>query len=157
MNHALKGGIAAAAILLAFPLIAAAQPSTTTSPTPPPAATTPAPSTTAPSTTPSAEPSSPAMTAAPTTPAAPASYTDAQLRSFSTAATAIEPISRGITASSTAEQRTQASTQIRAILQRNNLDSTTYNAIAAQAHTDTALAARIRTLSASSSPSNSPG
>lgn len=97
------------------------------------------------------------MTAAPSTPAAPASYTDAQLRSFSTAATAIEPISRGITTSSTAEQRTQASTQIRAILQRNNIDSTTYNAIAAQAHTDTALAARIRTLSASSSPSNAPG
>jgi hypothetical protein len=72
-------------------------------------------------------------------------YTDAQLRSFAAAAVEIDPISRTLP-TATAEQRTAAVTQIRAILARNNLDETTYNAIAAQAQADPALAARIRTL-----------
>lgn len=136
MRKLMFGG-AAAALLLACPLTAMAQPSPTTPATPPAAQTTPA------------QPS----TQTPATPA-PSTFTDVQLRSFAAASTEIEPISRSITASSTAEQRTQAATQIRGILQRNNLDSTTYNAIAAQARTDTALAGRIRALG---TPATSPG
>jgi hypothetical protein len=74
-------------------------------------------------------------------------YTDAQLQSFASASAEIDPINRTL-ASASAEQRTAATAQIRGILQRNNLDSATYNAIAAQAQTDTALAARINTLRA---------
>ena len=72
-------------------------------------------------------------------------YTDAQLRSFGTAAAEIDPISRTL-ATATPEQRTAATGRIRSILQRNNLDEATYNAIAARASSDPAFAARIRTL-----------
>lgn len=92
-----------------------------------------------------------AQTSPPATPpaaaaTAPATFTDAQLSSFATASAEIDPINRTITASATAEQRTAAATQIRAILQRNNLDQTTYNAIASRAQADTAFAARIAAL-----------
>jgi len=87
----------------------------------------------APSTTPS------------TTPAAPATYTDAQLRSFAMAARQIQPLNAQLT-SGTPQQRTAAAAQVRTILQQNNLDSATYNAIAAQAQSDPAFAARISAL-----------
>jgi len=71
------------------------------------------------------------------------SFTDAQISAFAAASAEIDPISRGL-ASATAEQRTQGASQIRAVLQRHNLEADTYNAIATQAQADTALAARIR-------------
>jgi len=85
--------------------------------------------------------------AAPLTPAAPATYTDAQLRAFAAASHDIQPL-QGQLNSGTPEQRTAATTQVRAILQRNNLDGATYNAIAAQAQSDPAFAARISALAA---------
>ena len=74
-----------------------------------------------------------------------ATYTDAQLRSFASAAVEIDPISRTL-ATATPEQRTAAVTRIRTILARNNIDEATYNAIAARASADPTFAARIRTL-----------
>jgi hypothetical protein len=82
--------------------------------------------------------------------AQPASFTDAQLRAFAAASTEINPISQSL-ANANAEQRAQASTRIRAILERNNLDADTYNAIASRAQSDAALAARINALKAPSS------
>jgi hypothetical protein len=87
----------------------------------------------------------PTLAFAQTTPAqvsAAATYTDAQIQAFAAASAEIDPISRSLPTAS-ATQRTEAATQIRAVLQRHNLDSNTYNSIAAQAQTDTALAARI--------------
>jgi hypothetical protein len=76
---------------------------------------------------------------------APDTFTEATLRAFAAASVEIDPISRNL-ATATPEQRTQATEQIRQILQRHNLDSATYNAIAARAQTDQALAARIASL-----------
>ena len=95
----------------------------------------------APASTPAPEATAPA----PSTPAAPATYTDAQLRSFAAAARQIQPLNAQLT-SGTPAQRTAAATQVRTILQQNNLDSATYNAIAAQAQSDPAFAARISAL-----------
>jgi hypothetical protein len=67
------------------------------------------------------------------------------LRAFAAASVEIDPISRTL-ASQTPEQRTAATEQIRQILQRNNLDSATYNAIASRAQADPALASRIASL-----------
>ncbi|WP_395646435.1 hypothetical protein [Terricaulis sp.] len=75
-------------------------------------------------------------------------YTDAQLRSYAAASAEVEHINSGLGASPSASARTQADTQIGAVLQRNNLDRTTYDAIAARARTDTALSARIAALRA---------
>ncbi|MGE0740340.1 MAG: DUF4168 domain-containing protein [Hyphomonadaceae bacterium] len=75
----------------------------------------------------------------------PAEYTDAQLHAFAAASAEIDPISRALP-SATEEQRTEATTQIREILTRNNIDADTYNAMAAQAQTDAAFAARISAL-----------
>jgi hypothetical protein len=75
----------------------------------------------------------------------PDTFNDTTLRSFAAASVEIEPITRTL-ATATPEQRTQATEQIRQILQRNNLDSATYNAIAARAQSDTAFAARIAAL-----------
>lgn len=72
-------------------------------------------------------------------------FSDAQLRSFVAASLEIDPITRSLTGA-TPEQQTQATTQIREILTRNNLNSETYNGIAARAQTDQALAARIAQL-----------
>lgn len=77
--------------------------------------------------------------------AQPNTFSDQTLRSFAAASIEIDPISRGL-ATATPEQRTQATEQIRQILQRNNLDSATYNAIASRAQADTAFAARIAQL-----------
>ena len=84
------------------------------------------------------------------TPASPpaatqSSFSDAQLQAFAAASLEIDPISRALP-SATAAQRTQATTQIRTILQRHNIDSATYNAIAARAQSDQEFAARIQTL-----------
>ena len=82
-------------------------------------------------------------------------YSDAQLRAFAAASTEIDPISRALPDAS-AEQRSAAAGQIRSILQRHNIDSATYNAIAAQAQTDAALAARINALRAPDQPPPTP-
>lgn len=74
--------------------------------------------------------------------AATATFSDAQVQAFVAASTEIDPISQRL-ASATPAQRTEGGAQIRAILQRHHLDSNTYNAIATQAQTDTALQARI--------------
>ncbi len=103
--------------------------------------------------TPSAAPAAQAQAAAPaaatpaTAPTQPGTYTDDQLRAFVAASTQIEPISRSLP-TATAEQRTAATDQIRTILQTNNIDADTYNAIATQARTDAALSARISALQA---------
>ncbi len=89
--------------------------------------------------TPAPEPAAPPTASAPTT------YTDAQLRSFAAAAHDIQPLNAQLT-SGTPEQRAAATAQVRSILQRNNLDGATYNAIAAQAQSDPAFAARIAAL-----------
>jgi hypothetical protein len=95
---------------------------------------------TTPSTTPTASSAAPSV-AAPAQP--PGTFTDAQLASFVAASREIAPISDSLTASSTAEQRSQATSQIRAILQRHNLSADTYNAIATRSRTDQALSNRI--------------
>lgn len=69
-------------------------------------------------------------------------FTDAQVTAFAAASTEIDPISQRL-ANATEAQRTEGATQIRTILQRHSLDAATYNAIATQAQTDTALQARI--------------
>jgi len=101
-----------------------AEPAATAEATPPPAAT------------------PPAATAEATPPATPTSFTDTQLHSFVTASQQIDPINRSL-ATATPEQRTEATNQIRTVLQQNNLDARTYNAIATQAQSDQALASRI--------------
>lgn len=97
---------------------------------------------------PQAQPTAPApqaqATPAPGT-AQPTTFTDAQLRSFAAAATAIQPLNAQLQ-TATPEQRTTIIAQIRATLTQNNLDGATYNAIAAQAQADPALAARISAL-----------
>ncbi|HVK79395.1 MAG TPA: DUF4168 domain-containing protein [Verrucomicrobiae bacterium] len=85
---------------------------------------------------------------APAQATAAATFTDAQVTAFAAASTEIDPISQRL-ASATPEQRTEAATQIRAILQRHSLDANTYNAIATQAQTDTALQARVTAARAS--------
>jgi hypothetical protein len=79
---------------------------------------------------------------APAQATAAATFTDAQVTAFAAASTEIDPISQRL-ANATEAQRTEGATQIRAILQRHSLDAATYNAIATQAQTDTALQARI--------------
>ncbi|HJS81019.1 MAG TPA: DUF4168 domain-containing protein [Vitreimonas sp.] len=74
-------------------------------------------------------------------------FSDAQLQAFVSASAEIDPLNRQI-ASASAEQRTQIGAQIRAALQRYNLDIETYNAIAARAQTDQALGQRIAQLRA---------
>lgn len=69
-------------------------------------------------------------------------FTDAQVQSFAAASLEIDPINRTL-ATAPEAQRAQAAQRIRDILQRNNLDGATYNAIATRAQTDTALQARI--------------
>lgn len=87
-----------------------------------------------------------APSAAPPPPAqGSATYTDDQLRSFAAASTEINPIA-GTLSTATPEQRAAGADQIRAVLQQNNLDVATYNAIAAQAQSDPAFAERIRSL-----------
>jgi Domain of unknown function (DUF4168) len=91
-----------------------------------------------------AQPTTPAHSA---TPATPATYTDAQLSAFAAASVEIDPISRSLQGA-TPEARAAAATQIRAALTRHNLDSATYNSIAAAAQADPALAARVAALRA---------
>ncbi len=112
----------------------------------------------------SATPAAPLAPAAAATPAQPGVYTDAQLSNFVAASTEIQPLTANV-ATATPDQRAQITTQIRAALQRHNIDSATYNQIASAAQTDTALAARINgfrsgaTASgmASAAPTGTPG
>lgn len=90
-------------------------------------------------------PATPPAPATPAMPAAPTTFTDAQLQSFVTASQQIQPLNTQL-ATATPEQRTALAGQIRAILQANNLDGATYNAIATQAQSDQALAARLAAL-----------
>ncbi|WP_395646436.1 DUF4168 domain-containing protein [Terricaulis sp.] len=126
------------------PTASQAQPMQTNPTTPPPTTGTTQPDTMTPTPQAQATP--------PSTPGAvqPTTFTDAQLRSFAAAAFAIQPLNAQLQ-TATPEQRPAVVTQIRAILTQNNLDSTTYNAIAAQAQADPALAARITALSNGSS------
>jgi hypothetical protein len=80
-------------------------------------------------------------------PPANGAYTDAQLRAFAAASHDIQPLSAQLS-SSDAAAKSAAVAQVRAILARNNLDSATYNAIAAQAQSDPVFAARIAALTA---------
>lgn len=103
-----------------------------------------------------AAPMQPTPQAAPTpttaqTPTAPGTYTDPQLRSFAAASREIDPLNHQL-ATATSAQRTTLIAQIRDILQRYNIDSATYNAIAAQAQTDPALAARIAAMNTTEPP-----
>ncbi len=75
------------------------------------------------------------------------SFTDAQLQAFVAASAEIDPLNRQIAAAPEAE-RAQIGAQIRAALQRHNLDIDTYNGIAARAQTDQALGQRIAQLRA---------
>ncbi|MBX3430907.1 MAG: DUF4168 domain-containing protein [Hyphomonadaceae bacterium] len=75
----------------------------------------------------------------------PDTFADANLRAFAQASVEIDPITRDL-GTATPEQQAQATTQIREILERNNLDSTTYNAIAARAQAEPAFAQRIQTI-----------
>lgn len=72
-------------------------------------------------------------------------FTEDQLRAFAAASLEIDPISRDLTNATEAE-RTQAANQIREILERNDLDGATYNAIATRAQTDADLRGRIAAL-----------
>lgn len=69
-------------------------------------------------------------------------YTDAQLAAFAAASAEIDPISTAI-ASQTPEQQEQSRAQIVQILERHNIDASSYNAIAQAARADHLLAARI--------------
>lgn len=75
----------------------------------------------------------------------PDTFSDDSLRAFARASIEIQPLTTGL-ATATPEQQTQVTEQIRQILQRNNLDSSTYNAIAQRAQTDPAFAARVQDL-----------
>ena len=75
----------------------------------------------------------------------PDTFSDDNLRAFAAASIEIEPINRTL-ATATPEQRSEAAAQIRAILDRHNLDGATYNAIATRAQSDPDFADRIRTL-----------
>lgn len=82
-------------------------------------------------------------------------FSDAQLSAFARASIEIDPINRTLANASEAE-RAQATVQIRTVLERNNLDGATYNAIATRAQTDQALSARIAALRAPAPPATEP-
>jgi len=75
----------------------------------------------------------------------PDTFSDDSLRAFAQASIEIQPITNGL-ATATPEQRDAATEQIRQILARNNLDSASYNAIAARAQSDQAFAQRVQDL-----------
>jgi len=79
-------------------------------------------------------------------------FTDAQLQAFVAASAEIDPLNRSV-ATAIEQQRAQIGEQIRAALQRHNLDIETYNGIAARAQTDQALAARVAQLRAAQTTS----
>jgi hypothetical protein len=88
-------------------------------------------------------PATPPAQTTQTPPAATSSaYTDAQVRSFATARTQIDPIRNTLPTLSTSD-RAQANARISGILRTNNLTMDQYNSIASAARADTALNARI--------------
>lgn len=72
-------------------------------------------------------------------------FTEAQLQAFAEASLEIDPISRQYAAAPPAQQE-QLAAQMRAILERVEIDGATYNAIAAAAQTDAELASRVAEL-----------
>lgn len=74
--------------------------------------------------------------------AAPQTFTDAQITAYAAAYEHVNPIARATVGADDAAQLAAAQ-QVQTILARNNIDLATYNAIAAQAQTDQALANRI--------------
>lgn len=84
------------------------------------------------------------------------SFTDAQLQSFVAASAEIDPLNRTLAAAPEAE-RAEIGAQIRAALDRHNLDMETYNGIAARAQTDQQLAQRIAQLRNAAQPTDSEG
>ncbi|MEZ5955788.1 MAG: hypothetical protein R3C27_01050 [Hyphomonadaceae bacterium] len=73
----------------------------------------------------------------------PDTFSETNLRAFAAASIEIEPVTAGL-ATATPEQQAQATEQIRQILERNNLDSAAYNAIATRAQAEPAFAQRIQ-------------
>jgi hypothetical protein len=80
-----------------------------------------------------------------------ANLTDDQLRRFVAASLEIAPITADLATASEVE-REQASAQIGALLLAHDIDSNFYNAIAARAQSDEALAARISALQTELAP-----
>lgn len=75
----------------------------------------------------------------------PDTFGDESLRAFARASIEIQPLTNSL-ATATPEQQAQVTEQIRQILDRNNLDSATYNAIAQRAQADPAFASRVQEL-----------
>lgn len=75
----------------------------------------------------------------------PDTFSDDSLRAFARASIEIQPLTNSL-GTATPEQQAQVTEQIRQILERNNLDGATYNAIAQRAQADEAFAARIQDL-----------
>lgn len=69
-------------------------------------------------------------------------FTDAQIAAYVAAYEEVNPIARASVGANSAQQAAAAA-QVQAILERNNIDLATYNAIGAQAQNDQALANRI--------------
>ena len=75
----------------------------------------------------------------------PDTFSDDSLRAFAQASIEIQPLTNSLS-TATPEQQAQVTEQIRQILERNNLDGATYNAIAQRAQSDETFAARIQDL-----------
>jgi hypothetical protein len=75
----------------------------------------------------------------------PDTFSEESLRAFARASIEIQPLTNSL-GTATPEQQAQVTEQIRQILERNNLDGATYNAIAQRAQADEAFAARIQDL-----------
>ena len=75
-----------------------------------------------------------------------ATFTDEQLRSYASASAEIDALHRAEGGDPAQAHSLQVTQQASAILQRNNIDVPTFNAIADRARTDTALAQRIQSL-----------
>lgn len=75
----------------------------------------------------------------------PDTFSDESLRAFAQASIEIQPLTNSLS-TATPEQQAAVTEQIRQILERNNLDSATYNAIAQRAQADETFAARVQEL-----------
>jgi len=75
----------------------------------------------------------------------PDTFSDDSLRAFAQASIEIQPLTNSLS-TATPEQQAQVTEQIRQILERNNIDSATYNAIAQRAQSDETFAARVQNL-----------
>jgi len=75
----------------------------------------------------------------------PDTFSNDSLRAFARASIEIQPLTDSL-GTATPEQQAQVTEQIRQVLERNELDGATYNAIAQRAQADEAFAARIQDL-----------